>query len=427
MPKIERPPYSVTRVITNAKSKYAKEQWQLLGRPKVFGRQIRQYRATKKAAEQLGEKYVAELEAHGQKATPLSDLKRADAVAAMLLLGDRADLVTAAKFYLSNGPRNDDITVEKALELFAATRGIPPEIFRRRKGMWRRNVQVRKGWSTKSEHSEPHRVTLANRLRRFESRFASELVRTLPADRIREYLEKSFDNTRTLENHRGTIHSFFEWAIQEGHCATNPAVIWTTHELNLEAYARGHVPDILKPEDFKRLMHAAQLHDPELIPYLAIGGYMAIRPEELEKLPWTQVHPSFVYVPAEISKTGDRAELKILPSLKRWLAVCRHRTGLVAPTDASRRRRALWRRAHGINPLTATRSEIEQCPEWPHDGLRHSFGTFRYKIVKDIGAVCAEMRHEDPLVFRKHYLQRGVTMQDAKAYFDVAPLSAKDL
>ncbi len=428
MPKIEKPPYSVRRVLTNANSKYAKEKWQLLGRAKIFGRQIREYRTTKKAAEELGEKYLGELRAHGQQATPLSDIERAGAVQAIRLLGDSGDLVTAVKFFLDHAPRKGDITVAKATELFAATRGIAPECFRRPKGMWRRKVKVA-NWSTVSKHSDSHRTTLQNRLRRFNEAFGREIVRTFGtrASDVRSYLETNFRNERSLQNHRSTLHSFFEWCVELEYCAKNPAVVWTQQKLRLESYAKDHTPDILTPRDFAALLHAAQRHDHEMIPYLILGGFMALRPEELQKLSWECVKPSFVYIPPEMSKTGDRAELAIQRPLRPWLALCRKRAGPIAPPNASRRRLTLWRRIHGFIPDTATLAEKRTCPPWPHDGLRHSYGTYRYKVVGDIGTVCAEMRHEDPLVFRKHYVKRGVTLEDAENYFSADPLSPEDL
>jgi integrase len=426
MPKIEKPPYSVRRVWTNPNSKYAKEKWQLLGRAKIFGCQIRKYRATKKAAEELGEKYLGELREHGQQATPLSDIERAGAVQAIRLLGDSGDLVTAVKFFLKFGRRRDDITVAEAAGLFAQTRGIPREVFNKKKGAWRRKIVAA---DPKPQYSNPHRLTLQSRLERFITVFGAESVRTfgVRATEVRAYLKKNWKNQRTLQNQRSTLHSFFAWCVEQNHCSANPAIPWTEQKQELRAYAKQHQPQILTAIELRDLLHTAQVHDPEMIPYIVIAAYSGVRPEELRQMRWENVKDGFIYILNSLSKTGDSAELKIHRPLKRWLSIVRQKSGPIAPKDCARRRLALWRRIHGVDPLAATTAQKQACPKWPLDGFRHSFGTYRYKITGDIGLVSAEMRHEDPVVFRKYYLKRGVTKADATAYFAVTPLSVQAL
>ena len=427
MPKQEKKPYRTTRVATNTGTKYARTKYQLLGRKSFFGRRVREYFDTRKEAEQQGKKYVAEIRDHGQKATVMSDLQRARAVEAMTLLGDRADLVAAAKYYLEHGPRSNDVRVAEAAELFAGTRGISREMYHRAKGVWRR--RVRPSEQTIKNYSDPHRQSVQNRLKRFERTFGAEAVRALAtrtAD-VRQYLESNFKNPRTVENHRATLHAFFRWCIEKGHCLGNPAIRWTEQRNSLRVYDKAHVAGILTPTEFASMLHAAERHDPDMIGYLALGGLSGLRPEELSLIEWADIKDVFLYVRPEISKTGDRAELQILPPLQKWLAIYRRSTGRVSPPRCSARRLTLWRRIHGLDPATMTKAEREKCPKWPHDALRHSFGTYRFKAVGDIGSVCAEMRHESPDVFKKHYVQRGVTAEDAKAYFAVAPLRKQQL
>lgn len=103
---------------------------------------------------------------------------------------------------------------------------------------------------------------------------------------------------------------------------------------------------------------------------------MALRPEELLKLPWQDVKDSFVYVHTDVSKTGDRAELPILPALQRWLAICRERTGMVAPRNCSAKaarvvaadlhvRRSQRRASEARLPPLATRRAAAQLWDLP--------------------------------------------------------------
>lgn len=426
MPKIEKPAFKVARVIINGKTKYASEKYELLCRKAIFGKVIREYFKTRKAAEARGKKLLAERDAHGLRATPMSDLERAGAVEALRLLDGRADLAAAVEFFLKFGPRRDDITVVEAAALFAQTRGIPREIFFKKKGAWRRKLAAD---GPKAQYSNPHRLTLRSRLECFIRSFGTDSVRTfgVRAIDVREYLKKNWKNQRTLQNQRSTLHSFFAWCVEQNHCSENPAIPWTEQKQELRAYAKQHQPQILTAAELRNLLHTAQVHDPEMIAYLVIAAYSGVRPEELRQIRWENVRDGFIYILNTLSKTGDSAELKIHLPLKRWLSLVRQKSGPIAPKDCARRRLALWRRIHGVDPLTATTAQKQACPRWPLDGLRHSYGTYRYKITGDIGLVSAEMRHEDPVVFRKYYLKRGVTKAEATAYFAITPLSIQAL
>src|SRR5438874_187518 len=104
MPKKETSPFRVKRVFTNAGSKYEVVKYELLGRRSYFGKVVRQYFTTAKAARAKGDELVEEQRLHGQRATPISDLERADAVQAIEMLRGVTDLVTAAKFFMKYGP-----------------------------------------------------------------------------------------------------------------------------------------------------------------------------------------------------------------------------------------------------------------------------------------------------------------------------------
>lgn len=421
MPKIEKPPFRIKRVIINARTRYASSKYQLLGRRSFFGRDVRQYFKTAAAATARGDQLVTEIRSHGNKATPFSDVERADAVKAMELLHGITDLVTAAKFFIKYGPQKTDITIREAATKFAATRGMSSEVFNRKAGSWR--PKTIRECQTHTSHSEVHRWSIRTRLQRFLKAFGGEPIRSFGVREreIRDYLTNNFANPQTLQNHRATLQSFFAWAEEQKYLAGNPARPWTQQKQQLLAYSKQHKPGILRPTQLGDLLHLAESHDPEMIAYLAIGGYSGVRPDELSKLRWEDVKQDIIHIPASISKTGDESELSIHAPLARWLEVSRKSSGSVAPTNCARRRLQLWRRLHGAVASQAGEPKKTNFPDWPNDALRHSYGSYRFRATRDIALVCREMRHEDPATFRKHYLHRGLTVQEAEEYFAARP------
>ena len=79
---------------------------------------------------------------------------------------------------------------------------------------------------------------------------------------------------------------------------------------------------------------------------------------------------------------------------------------LVVPSDFEDRRRALCRKLK---------------LSWPHNALRHSFGSYRQVIVKNMHLVSEEMRHDDVETFKRYYLNRAITDNEAKEYWAIAP------
>lgn len=56
---------------------------------------------------------------------------------------------------------------------------------------------------------------------------------------------------------------------------------------------------------------------------------------------------------------------------------------------------------------------------WKHNGLRHSFISYRLAVVKDVGQVSLEAGNSPQMVF-KHYRQL-VRESEAKAWFSIMP------
>jgi hypothetical protein len=57
--------------------------------------------------------------------------------------------------------------------------------------------------------------------------------------------------------------------------------------------------------------------------------------------------------------------------------------------------------------------------EWKHNGLRHSFISYRVALVKNVNQVALEAGNSPQVIFSNY--RELVTPQDAKAWFAITP------
>ena len=66
-------------------------------------------------------------------------------------------------------------------------------------------------------------------------------------------------------------------------------------------------------------MRTAQKYDPGMIPYLSLGIFAGIRPDEIMRLEWKDIRPDGILVEGRKSKTRQRRVVKVTDNLRAWL------------------------------------------------------------------------------------------------------------
>ena len=408
MPAENDDPWTLRQVVVHKNSLHAAERWELTGGKRAFGKSVRRYFIKKTAALKKARELAAEYRAHGSRASELSDTQRVDAVKAIELIGEKKlSLQSAVAFYLKHGPKEKAGDVKSAVMVFLLSRGVSQKEFESPRKHRCPEARGKKymGYSWK------HRVDLSHRLRPFVKKWGEEPLGVMALQRteLQNWLQKEFSNLTTLDNHRRTIHSFFSWAISQNLAAENPAKRWRELSRQLKVERISKKPGILTVKELQTLLQATQAGDRELIAYFAIGAFSGIRTEELSGLEWSMIKKEFIHVPASLAKTSEARDIPIHPTLMTWLGIM-HRgkeADRVLPADFEKRRRALCKK---------------EKIKWPANALRHSFGSYRYAHTGDIAQTACEMRHEDPGTFRRHYLNRGISKEEAEQYWALKPI-----
>lgn len=161
--------------------------------------------------------------------------------------------------------------------------------------------------------------------------------------------------------------------------------------------------EVFKPDEFRKIIHAAPIH---LIPLLSISAFAGIRAAELARLDWSAVdlERRFVEIRAGQAKTASRRLVPITDNLAAWLEPLPHKGRVIASGEFIKEATALAR-ALGI--------------EWPRNVLRHSFITYRIAIVKSADQVALEAGNSPDIIF-KHYRELA-TEDEADKWFGILP------
>ena len=117
------------------------------------------------------------------------------------------------------------------------------------------------------------------------------------------------------------------------------------------------------PAEVARLLNAAEA---DFIPYLVMIAFGGVRQEELHKsLLWQSINfeRGDIIVPAAIAKTNRKRKIVMSENLLAWLSPYRVKHGPIFDIDPQARIETVVRRS-GI--------------KWKRNGLRHSFGSYRW-------------------------------------------------
>ena len=153
--------------------------------------------------------------------------------------------------------------------------------------------------------------------------------------------------------------------------------------------------------------------DFDVIPFFAIGAFAGLRHWEMLRLTWDDINfeEGHILVAAEKAKTAQRRIVPIQPNLATWLASYRKHHGRICPSD------------HMSNVLRQLTKDAEI--EWPKNGLRHSYGSYRLAQTKNAAQVSLEMGNSPRMVFQ-HY-REVVTEKQAQQWFGIMPKRAGNI
>ena len=237
------------------------------------------------------------------------------------------------------------------------------------------------------------------------------------APQIDEWLASMKDTGgRTKNNYRMALITLFSFARQKSHL---PRGQQTEAEFSARYNDKGGEIGIYTPEQLEILLSRIE---PRLVPFVAIGAFAGLRSAEIVRLEWKEVRfdQDFIEIKAAKAKTASRRLVPILPSLKAWLNPLCKETGKVLAGVSDEFALAKQFR----NAVSVIRDDDgKQLVKIVHNGLRHSFITYRMAILKNAAEVALEARNSPRMIF-EHYREL-TTAKQATAWFSTLPDPAR--
>lgn len=277
-------------------------------------------------------------------------------------------------------------------------------------------------------------------LKSFVARYGGELASTITPTMIDDWTLET-DKQPTQASRWRAIRALFNFAVGRGYMEETPTR-WAT-KINQK------VPDeiaILSPEDAEEVLRRAIQMEPRLVPYLAIGIFAGLRPEnELGRLDWSKINlkAKTITVIGKNSKTSKKRSVPISDNLAAWLETVPEaerkgqiyyyrralRRVLGQEQEARAKRRAeIEARAEQrtgrkyFGPMPAAKPEIEVM-RWGQDIMRHTFGSYRQALIQNINQLCEEMGNT-PHIARAHYLDPP-DAEGAAKFWAITPASVE--
>ncbi len=229
---------------------------------------------------------------------------------------------------------------------------------------------------------------------------------------IEKYLNGMDVCGRTKGNHLRHIISLFNFAVKRKYLPKD----------SLDEVKSVERPEqipseiqIFTVEEMSELLSAARY---EMVPWLAIGAFSGLRTAEIKRLDWSEIHlaEGHIEVKAKKAKTASRRVAPLPANLAAWLAPYANSTGPVTPF-VNMVSQINWL-VEDVNKLRKQRGHKTPM-RWKHNGLRHSFASFRTAHIKDVAQVALECGNTAQMIFQ-HYRQ-VVTEAEAKKWFAISP------
>lgn len=243
---------------------------------------------------------------------------------------------------------------------------------------------------------------IQSRLGRFAKHFGGDISHITTRE-LEEWIAALGCGPVARNSTRALVITLFNFARQRGYLPKNQPT-----EADAVAIAKEPPAQIgiFTPAQMIKLLEKA---GPQIVPYLAIGGFAGLRHAELMRLDWREIklREGHIEVTAEKAKTAQRRIVPIQDNLAKWLRPYALTEGKVFA-------------GHGSRFLGKVTKVSRECGiDWPQNALRHSFASYRLAKCKSAAEVALEMGNSPRIVFQ-HY-REIVTAGESEEWWRIVP------
>jgi integrase len=268
------------------------------------------------------------------------------------------------------------------------------------------------------KRSEVYLRDLETRLDTFAKSLTCNLDEVSSSD-INIFLRSLKCGGRSRNNYRRAIVSLFKFGeaekmVSRDHIISKEIALATEEKASVEIFTPEELTQLLSAVLYPTKMPGANnryFEDQGMLPLLVLGAFAGLRTAEVQRQLWTDIHldADEIVVTAEKGNTAQNRIVPISENLKEWLKLCRQTSDTCC---------GYGRTAEAINRLSK-RAGIA----WKHNGLRHSFISYRVAQTEDVPKVALEAGNSPQMIFR-HY-RKPLPPRAAPNWFAITPESVK--
>lgn len=261
--------------------------------------------------------------------------------------------------------------------------------------------------------SEGYKSDCKKHLRIIGETFNGAIIQTIKQPELTECIESSTEGgARRFNNLRCTLNALFGFCQKEGILPRD-----RTHEAALiEKKDEGSSESIAIYTPAEMRVILANIGE-ELLPWALLGGFAGLRVSEIHRLRWENIRldAGFITLDKSLTKTKRRRVIPIGDALHAWLETIHKGTGpiydLPYKTYEDRLHKGWAKMVDEDDKLLVEKRA---------NAFRHSYGTYRFAILKDEYKTSTEMGNS-PNELRASYAELALP-QDANAWFSIMPV-----
>jgi integrase len=264
----------------------------------------------------------------------------------------------------------------------------------------------------------PHLTTVRKALEGMAESFVGRSVASIEGGELARWWEERGKDcgAKRRKDLRAAAVAFWKWAKREGVVGDGVTV---AERLPTPKVAAGKRVVLSAKELLAVLAEVRR----EWRAWVVLGAFCGLRPEEIcpavtkreakrglrcEEIDWEF---GVVRVAAEVSKVNRPRIVPLCEAGKVWLRWAGIEPGMSGPVCL--RNPALWQESLRIAKV------VWPDGKWPQDALRHSFGSYRNAVLRNLGQVAEEMGTSETMLHRHYHNPR--TKEEGVEWFSVRP------
>jgi len=237
----------------------------------------------------------------------------------------------------------------------------------------------------------------------FSREFGSRPVASVTVEELSKWLDSlNRASLKTLDNFRRNISVLFGYAERRRMIEKNPVAHIDAPKLPEQS------PEIFTVDQLRALLEAANRVAPDVVPQLAIGAFAGVRDAEIKRLDWHEINlkRGYIEIKGAKAKSARRRIIPIQPNLSSWLRPYSENKGRLIP--------------EGYRTSLERVRKAAKLAQWPVNGLRHSFASYRLAATQNAPLVASELGHTSPLMLYSTYREL-VLPSEAERYWQIEP------